>query len=60
MIQKRWYNTIQQLHIKCSNRKDLEYKNVINIRKILFRHAKKNKIPIFDDIVDATNYLENL
>lgn len=50
-----------ELHKKyMANRKDLIYKNVINIRRILFRHAKKNKIPIFDDIVDATNYLENL
>lgn len=41
-------------------RKGLIYENVVNIRQLLFKHAKKNNIPIFDNINDATNYLENL
>ena len=43
-----------------SKRKDLNLKTVMEIRKYLSEHAKKNKIPVFDNILDATNYLENL
>ena len=50
-----------ELHKKyIKNRKDLVYEDVINIRKFLFKHAKKNKIPIFENIIDSTKYLENL
>lgn len=50
-----------ELHKKyLVTRKDLIYKNIIEIRKVLFRIAKKNKVPLFDNIKDATNYLENL
>jgi hypothetical protein len=48
-----------EIHKKyISNRKDLNYNNVIKIRQFLFRHAKKNKIPIFNNINDAIEYLE--
>jgi hypothetical protein len=40
------------------SRNDLDYKNVIGIRKELFRHAKKYNIPKFNNIIDAVNYLE--
>jgi hypothetical protein len=50
-----------ELHKKyLSKRKDLNYKTVIDIRDYLYEHAKKNKIPIFDNIIDAKNYLEQL
>ena len=42
------------------NRKDLNYNIVMNIRKELFKRAKKNKIPLFDNVEDATSYLEKL
>ena len=49
------------LHKKyLSKRKDLNLKIVLDIRNYLSEHAKKNKIPIFDSIIDATKYLENL
>jgi len=41
-------------------RKDLNYKNILSIRKILYNQAKKYKIPLFDNIIDAVEYLENL
>lgn len=43
-----------------SKRKDLKLNTVKEIIKYLRDHAKKNKIPIFDSILAATNYLENL
>ena len=43
-----------------SKRKDLSFKTVMEITKYLREHAKKNKIPVFDNILDAKNYLENL
>ena len=44
-----------QCNCKCDS-----YKNILNIRKILSNHAKKNKIPVFNSVEDAVNYLENL
>ena len=41
-------------------RKDLDYDTVINIRKELFKKARKNNIPLFKNIINATDYLENL
>ena len=43
-----------------SKRKDLNLKTVTEIIKYLREHAKKYNIPIFDNILDATKYLENL
>jgi len=43
-----------------SKRKDLNLKTVMEITKYLREHAKKYNIPIFDNILDATKYLENL
>jgi hypothetical protein len=39
------------------NRKDLNIKKLTEMSKIFKNHAKKNKIPIFDNIEDAINYL---
>ena len=43
-----------------SKRIDLNYDNVINIRKELLKKAKKHKIPLFKNINSATEYLEKL
>ena len=43
-----------------TKRKDLNLKTVTEIIKYLREHAKKYNIPIFDNILDATKYLENL
>ena len=50
-----------ELHKKyLSKRKDLNLKIVMDIRNYLSEHAKKNKIPVFNNIIDAKNYLEKL
>lgn len=43
-----------------AKRKDLDYTSIINLRKELFKKARKNNIPLFKDIISATQYLENL
>ena len=49
------------LHKKyLSKRKDLNLKIVMDIRYYHSEHAKKNKIPVFNNIIDAKNYLEKL
>jgi hypothetical protein len=49
-----------KLHKKyVSKRKDLNLKTVMTIGDFLLKQSKKHKIPVFDNIVDAVNYLEN-
>jgi hypothetical protein len=43
-----------------SSRKDLDITKIKTMRKIFFTHAKKYKIPVFDNIINAVTYLDNL
>ena len=44
-----------------AKRKDLkDYTSIINLRKELFKKARKNNIPLFKDIISVTEYLEKL
>ena len=52
--------TLKQHKLYVSSRKDLNLNKIKNMRKIFFSHAKRNKIPVFDSIIDATTYLDKL
>lgn len=42
------------------NRIDLRLENVIDIRNILYKHALKNNIPIFNSCENAVNYINSI
>ncbi len=52
--------SLKQHKLYAESRKDLDLNKIKNMRKIFLSHARKYKIPVFQSINDAVNYLEKL